>query len=196
MVGCCVGFTVAPLLAAVTVVEVVAVAASASSADLSPTMAADDVVAGGAMDGRAAFSDPRRPVSCSFSLRFSLRACDFEYGARDASNPVIPSTTTNIQQIPFVDSFVHSDDGRARNRRIPYSRVRRGCMWGQISGQRNKFEKQKNYHDFCVRVEDRRHIRSRKSSCLRIRLSFLFCACWGCDVSSASTDCNISSALM
>ena len=94
-------------------------------------MAADDDVAVGAMDGRAAFSDPRRPVSCSFSLRFSLRACDFEYGARDASNPVIPSTTTNSQQIPFVDSFVHSDDGRARNRKIPYSRVRRGCMWAR-----------------------------------------------------------------
>ena len=90
------GFTVAPPPAAVAVVVVVlalvlvAAAASASSADLSSTVAAV-LVAVGAMDGRAAFSDPRRPVSCSFSLRFSLRACDFEYGARDASNPVIPS---------------------------------------------------------------------------------------------------------
>jgi hypothetical protein len=90
-----VGFTVAPPPAAVAVVVVVlvllvAAAASTSSADLSSTVAAVLVV--GAMDGRAAFSDPRRPVSCSFSLRFSLRACDFEYGARDASSPVIPTS--------------------------------------------------------------------------------------------------------
>jgi hypothetical protein len=43
------------------------------------------------MDGRAAFSDPRPPASCSLSLRFSLRACDFEYGARDASKPETPN---------------------------------------------------------------------------------------------------------
>ena len=40
----------------------------------------------------------------------------------------------------------------------------------------------------CEWVEDRRHIRSMKSSCLRIRLCFLFGA-------STSTECNISSAL-
>ena len=58
------------------------------------------VVLVGAMDGRAAFSDPRPPaVSSSFSLRFSLRACDFEYGARDASNPVTPTTITTHRAI-------------------------------------------------------------------------------------------------
>ncbi len=60
---------------------VVVAAASSSPADLSP-MVAVVVLVGfvvGAMNGRAAFSDPRPPaVSCSFSLRFSLRACDFE----------------------------------------------------------------------------------------------------------------------
>ena len=85
------GFTDTPFPAAVAVaisvvLVMLVVAAASTSADLSPMVAA--VV--GAMDGRAAFSDPRRPVSCSFSLRFSLRACDFEYGARDASNPVTP----------------------------------------------------------------------------------------------------------
>jgi hypothetical protein len=85
-----VGFTDASIAAAV----VVAAASSCSPADLSPMMVAAVVlvvVVVGAMDGRAAFNDPRPPaVSCSFSLRFSLRACDFEYGARDASNPVTP----------------------------------------------------------------------------------------------------------
>lgn len=82
-----VGFTDASIAAAVTVVVA---AASSSPADLSPVMVVAGVVlVVGAMDGRAAFSDPRPPaVSSSFSLRFSLRACDFEYGARDASNPV------------------------------------------------------------------------------------------------------------
>lgn len=41
-----------------------------------------------AIEGRAAFSDSMPlPASRSLSLRFSLRACDFEYGARDASSP-------------------------------------------------------------------------------------------------------------
>lgn len=76
---------------AVAVVVVVVAAASSSPAEVSPIIVLAGVVLG-AMDGRAAFSDPRPPaVSSSFSLRFSLRACDFEYGARDASNPVIPS---------------------------------------------------------------------------------------------------------
>ena len=40
------------------------------------------------IDGRAVFSDSMPlPESCSLSLRFSLRACDFEYGVRDASSP-------------------------------------------------------------------------------------------------------------
>ena len=40
------------------------------------------------MDGRAVFSDSMPPPARrSLSLRFSLRACDFEYGARDASSP-------------------------------------------------------------------------------------------------------------
>ena len=50
----------------------------------------------------------------------------------------------------------------------------------------------------CEWVEDRRHIRSMKSSCLRIRLCFLFGAsliCSGRDDASTSTECNISSAL-
>jgi hypothetical protein len=106
MLGLVIGFTGTPLLAAVAAVitvvvvlvvgQVVVAAASTSlsAEELSPTAVAAAVlvvavVAGfGAMDGRAAFSDHRRPVSCSFSLRFSLRACDFEYGARDASKPV------------------------------------------------------------------------------------------------------------
>jgi hypothetical protein len=80
--------TIAAAVAVVVVVVVVVAAASSSPADLSPIMVAA-VVLVGAMDGRAAFRDPRPPaVSSSFSLRFSLRACDFEYGARDASNPV------------------------------------------------------------------------------------------------------------
>lgn len=40
------------------------------------------------IDGRAVFSASMPlPASCSLSLRFSLRACDFEYGVRDASSP-------------------------------------------------------------------------------------------------------------
>lgn len=124
------GFTNASTIVAAVVVVVVVMlvlvvaAASSSPAELSPIIVAAVVlVLVGAMDGRAAFSDPRPPVvSSSFSLRFSLRACDFEYGARDASN------------------------------------------------------------------------RSMKSSCLRIRLSFLFGTCCGDVSSSAFTECNISSA--
>ena len=93
------GFTDASIAIAA---AVVVAAASSSPADLSPMMVAAVVlvfVVVGAMDGRAAFNDPRPPaVSSSFSLRFSLRACDFEYGARDASNPV-----TTIHRA--IDSF-------------------------------------------------------------------------------------------
>jgi hypothetical protein len=120
------GFTDTPLPAAVaaliTVVVLVVVAAastSLSAEDPSPTAAGAAVLAVvdfGAMDGRAAFSDHRRPVSCSFSLRFSLRACDFEYGARDASRPVsVPPRN------PFSRSFVrpqYSSDDWTRRVRI------------------------------------------------------------------------------
>jgi hypothetical protein len=89
-----IGFTDTPKFpSAVAVVITVVVVAASTSADLSPTVAA--VI--GAMDGRAAFSDPRWPVSCSFSLRFNLRACDFEYGARDASNPVTVPTSKFVR---------------------------------------------------------------------------------------------------
>jgi hypothetical protein len=93
--------------AAVAVAVVVVAAASSSPAELlSPIMVAAVVLVVGAMDGRAAFSDPRPPaVSSSFSLRFSLRACDFEYGVRDASNPVTTSTTTHRA----IDSRPRSD---------------------------------------------------------------------------------------
>jgi hypothetical protein len=118
-----IGFTDTPLPAAVAAVITVLVllvvlvvlvaAASTSSAaeDLSPTAVAAAVVVAvavvvGAMDGRAAFSDHRRPVSCSFSLRFSLRACDFEYGARDASRPVVRVVPPKIHS--FVFFFVRS----------------------------------------------------------------------------------------
>jgi hypothetical protein len=120
------GFTDTPLPAAVaaliTVVVLVVVAAastSLSAEDPSPTAVGAAVLAVvdfGAMDGRAAFSDHRRPVSCSFSLRFSLRACDFEYGARDASRPVsVPPRN------PFSRSFVrpqYSSDDWTRRVRI------------------------------------------------------------------------------
>lgn len=134
MLGCLdlvIGFTDTPLPAAVaaviTVVVLVVVAAastSLSAEDPSPTAAGAAVLAVavvvvvdfGAMDGRAAFSDHRRPVSCSFSLRFSLRACDFEYGARDASRPVsVPPRN------PFSRSFVrpqYSSDDWTRRVRI------------------------------------------------------------------------------
>ena len=106
-------------------VVVVVAAASSSPADLllPITVAAVVlilvvVVGGGAIDGRAAFSDPRPPaVSCSFSLRFSLRACDFEYGAREASNPVviINDRTTQAhqqtEQIHFVSVPPSRSDG-------------------------------------------------------------------------------------
>jgi hypothetical protein len=42
----------------------------------------------------------RRPASCSLSLRFSLRACDFEYGARDASKPVVRVVPPKIHSFP------------------------------------------------------------------------------------------------
>jgi hypothetical protein len=90
------GFTDASsiIAAAVAVVVFVVAAASICPAELPPIVVAAVVLVVGAMDGRAAFSDPRPPaVSSSFSLRFSLRACDFEYGARDASSPVIRTTT-------------------------------------------------------------------------------------------------------
>ena len=118
------GFTDTSLAAAVVVMLVVVAAASSSPAELSPIITVEAVVLVGAMDGRAAFSDPRPPaVSCSFSLRFSLRACDFEYGARDASNPVssIPFPTRTPSQ--FIQSPVtRSDDvmdheGAARTRK-------------------------------------------------------------------------------
>ena len=55
-----------------------------SPADLLVPFAITTVV----MDGRAVFRDSMPPpASPSLSLRFSLRACDFEYGARDASSP-------------------------------------------------------------------------------------------------------------
>jgi hypothetical protein len=98
------GFTDASIIAAAAVaVGFVVAAASSCPAGLSPITVAALVLVG-AMDGRAAFSDPRPPaVSSSFSLRFSLRACDFEYGARDASNPVIsdPHTHTAHRAIEF-----------------------------------------------------------------------------------------------
>jgi hypothetical protein len=116
-----IGFTDTPFSTAVAVVVLAAVASASSSADHSPTVAAVVVlVVVGAMDGRAAFSDPRRPVSCSFSLRFSLRACDFEYGARDASNPV------KCHGIHFVRS-----DWIA-------SRINRRCECGGSAKQREK----------------------------------------------------------
>jgi len=78
---------------AVIVVTTVAAGASSFPADLSPALAAGI----GAMDGRAARSVPKRPpTSSSFSLRFSLRACDFEYGARDASNRSMKSSCLRI----------------------------------------------------------------------------------------------------
>ena len=87
---------------AVAVIVVMTAAAGASSfpADLSPALAAGI----GAMDGRAACSVPKRPpTSSSRSLRFSLRACDFEYGARDASKPVGPPTC--VHTIPRFRHF-------------------------------------------------------------------------------------------
>ena len=87
---------------AVAVIVVMTAAAGASSfpADLSPALAAGI----GAMDGRAACSVPKRPpTSSSRSLRFSLRACDFEYGARDASKPVGPPPHAFIR---FRDSVI------------------------------------------------------------------------------------------
>lgn len=115
------GFTDTSLAAAVVVMLVVVAAASSSPAELSPIITVEAVVLVGAMDGRAAFSDPRPPaVSCSFSLRFSLRACDFEYGARDASNPVssIPRTPSQFIQSPVTRSDdVMDHEGAARTRK-------------------------------------------------------------------------------
>lgn len=78
-------------LPVVAVAVVITVAAGTSTFPADRSLAAL-VVAGvatvGAMDGRAACKVPKPPASCSFSLRFSLRVCDFEYGARDASRPV------------------------------------------------------------------------------------------------------------
>ena len=103
------GFTDTSLAAAVVVVLAVVAAASSSPADLSPIITVAAVTLVGAMDGRAALSDPRPPaVSCSFSLRFSLRACDFEYGARDASNPV--SSIAHRTPSQFIQSSVTGSD--------------------------------------------------------------------------------------
>lgn len=76
------------LVAVAVVVITVAAGTSTFPADRSLARVVAGVATVGAMDGRAACSVPKSPASCSFSLRFSLRACDFEYGARDASKPV------------------------------------------------------------------------------------------------------------
>jgi len=81
-------FADATRLVAVAVVITVAAGTSIFPADRSLALVVAAVATVGAMDGRAACSVPKSPASCSFSLRFSLRACDFEYGARDASKPV------------------------------------------------------------------------------------------------------------
>lgn len=94
------GFTDASsiIAAAVAVVVFVVAAASICPAELPPIVVAAVVLVVGAMDGRAAFSDPRPPaVSSSFSLRFSLRACDFEYGARDASSLSMKSSCLRMR---------------------------------------------------------------------------------------------------
>ena len=67
----------------------------------------------GAMDGRAACSIPKPPASCSLSLRFSLRACDFEYGARDASKPVCVwcGSPPAPHPHPYTIQFVFDMDG-------------------------------------------------------------------------------------
>ena len=124
-----IGFTGtdASVIAAAFAFAILVVAASSSSpADLSPitVVAAVVLLVVGAMDGRAAFRDPRPPaVSSSFSLRFSLRACDFEYGARDASSPVRPSprhshdhdhhrTSSNVIRFPVVMDHGATQIGR------------------------------------------------------------------------------------
>jgi len=78
-----------PALAGPVLGTVAAASSITLPADVSPLRLVLPLASVGAMDGRAALSEPRSPASCSFSLRFSLRACDFEYGARDASNPVV-----------------------------------------------------------------------------------------------------------
>jgi hypothetical protein len=51
-----------------------------------------------AIDGRAVLSDSMPlPASRSLSLRFSLRACDFEYGVRDASSRSMKSSCLSIR---------------------------------------------------------------------------------------------------
>jgi hypothetical protein len=50
------------------------------------------------IEGRAVFSDSMPlPASRSLSLRFSLRACDFEYGVRDASSRSMKSSCLSIR---------------------------------------------------------------------------------------------------
>ena len=110
------------------------------------------------MDGRAVFSDSMPPPARrSLSLRFSLRACDFEYGARDASSP-------------------ETSDGRSGSR-DETRRVRGGNKKTARSQKKEgRKRKKKNVRRYSQRYgnNNMRHIRSMKSSCLRIRFSFLF----------------------